>query len=86
MLDPIPAVVTEAGDSQDAPSGAIPVALYGAGGGGGGGSSTTDAITIEGTSVDGLDGMLLSTYLIGLIETLGTIGQRLDVLEALDNG
>lgn len=30
MADPIPYVVTESGESTDAPSGAIPVALYGA--------------------------------------------------------
>jgi len=35
MLEPIPVVATETGDTEDAPSGAVPLALYGAGGGSG---------------------------------------------------
>lgn len=34
ILDPIPYVVEESGDASDAPSGATPIALFGAGSGG----------------------------------------------------
>ena len=34
MSNPIPHVVEESGDAEDAPNGSIPIALYGAGGGG----------------------------------------------------
>lgn len=41
-LSSVPFVVTDSGDAVDAPSGAIPVDLYGAGGGGGGAVSWND--------------------------------------------
>lgn len=45
MADPIPHVVLERGDASDAPEGAVPIALFGAGSGGGGGPIAISDVT-----------------------------------------
>lgn len=52
-LSPIPVVVDTSGDVEDAPSGSVPIALYGAGGGGGGGIESV--VAGEGISIDDED-------------------------------
>lgn len=71
---------------------ARPVYIDGLPEGGGGGSSTTDAITVEGLTVEGLppgpwdDGMPLNELLSGLLANMNNIEGRIKALETADSG
>lgn len=59
-LDPIPYVVQEAGAVQESPSGAVPIALYGAGSG-----TIPDAESIP-VTLEGVEGSNLQEILVSL--------------------